>query len=97
MRVDLIRLVAVSGAVATAMLASRPIGPISAQSLAAPTFTAAQQNAGDAIYKESCASCHDFKGGKMWPNDRPSLGDEADVSQADEARRVRASIAPACC
>ena len=58
MRVDLIRVVAVSGAVATAMLASRPIGPISAQSLAAPTFTAAQQNAGDAIYKESCASCH---------------------------------------
>ena len=58
MRVDLIRLVAVSGAVATAMLTSHPIGPISAQSLAAPTFTAAQQNAGDAIYKESCASCH---------------------------------------
>ena len=53
-----IRLVAVSGALATAMLTSRPIGPISAQSLAAPTFTAAQQNAGDAIYKESCASCH---------------------------------------
>src|SRR5262245_55596162 len=29
-----------------------------AQSLAAPTFTPAQQTAGDAIYKESCASCH---------------------------------------
>ena len=26
--------------------------------LAAPTFTTAQQTAGDTIYKESCASCH---------------------------------------
>ena len=29
-----------------------------AQSLAAPTFTAAQQNAGQSIYRENCASCH---------------------------------------
>jgi mono/diheme cytochrome c family protein len=35
-----------------------PAAGLSAQSLVAPTFTAAQQAAGDAIYKESCASCH---------------------------------------
>ena len=58
MRVHLIRLLAVSGAVATAILTSRPIGPIAAQSLGAPTFTTAQQSAGDAIYEASCASCH---------------------------------------
>ncbi len=33
-------------------------GSVAAQSLSAPTFTTAQQNAGDMIYKESCASCH---------------------------------------
>src|SRR4051794_37173280 len=32
--------------------------PVIAQSLAAPAFTTAQQAAGDAAYKESCASCH---------------------------------------
>jgi alcohol dehydrogenase (cytochrome c) len=58
MRVHLIRLSAVSCAVATAILTSRLIGLISAQSLGAPTFTTAQQTAGDAIYQESCASCH---------------------------------------
>src|SRR4029078_13077080 len=52
------RLLAVSCAVATAILTSRLIGPISAQSLGAPTFTTAQQTAADAIYQESCASCH---------------------------------------
>ena len=58
MRVHLIRLLAVSGTVATAILTSRLIGPIAAQSLSAPTFTTAQQSAGDAIYQASCASCH---------------------------------------
>jgi alcohol dehydrogenase (cytochrome c) len=33
-------------------------GPVAAQSLTAPTFSAAQQSTGDAVYKESCASCH---------------------------------------
>jgi mono/diheme cytochrome c family protein len=50
--------VPVSCAVATAILTSRLIGPISAPPLGAPTFTTAQQSAGDAIYQESCASCH---------------------------------------
>jgi mono/diheme cytochrome c family protein len=45
---------AVAGSAATWWIAAA----ISAQSLAAPTFTVAQQNAGDAIYKERCASCH---------------------------------------
>jgi mono/diheme cytochrome c family protein len=58
MRVHLTRLLAVSCAVATATLTSGQIGPISAQSLGAPTFTTAQQSAGEAIYQESCASCH---------------------------------------
>src|SRR4249919_3166747 len=58
MRVHLIRLLAVSCAIATAILTSRLIGSVSAQSLGAPTFTTAQQTAGDAIYQESCASCH---------------------------------------
>jgi alcohol dehydrogenase (cytochrome c) len=46
--------VAAAGGVRWAHLA----GPVAAQSLAAPTFTTAQQSAGDAIYKQSCASCH---------------------------------------
>ena len=36
----------------------RLAAPIAAQSLAAPTFTTAQQNSGDTVYKESCAPCH---------------------------------------
>ena len=43
---------------ATLALFSIRAGDPLAQSLAAPTFTAAQQNAGEAIYKESCATCH---------------------------------------
>jgi len=43
---------------ATLALFSIRAGDALAQSLAAPTFTAAQQNAGEAIYKESCATCH---------------------------------------
>jgi alcohol dehydrogenase (cytochrome c) len=58
MRVHLIRLLGGFCALATAVPTSRLIGPISAQSLGAPTFTTAQQSAGDAIYQESCASCH---------------------------------------
>ena len=58
MRVHFIRVLTVSCAVAAAILTSQLPGPISAQSLGAPTFTTAQQSAGDAIYQESCASCH---------------------------------------
>src|SRR6266550_4541661 len=45
-------------ALASVTLTSRAADSVAAQSLAAPTFTTAQQSAGDAIYKESCASCH---------------------------------------
>jgi len=47
------------GVIAAAALASaRLAGPMAAQSLNAPTFTTAQRNSGDAVYKERCASCH---------------------------------------
>jgi len=53
-----LRIVIIAGVVAAATMALRLTDSIDAQSLAAPAFTAAQQAAGDAIYKESCASCH---------------------------------------
>src|ERR1043166_3529961 len=57
MQVHRIRPIAVC-AFALAILTSRFAGTIAAQSLSAPTFTTAQQTAGQAIYQESCASCH---------------------------------------
>jgi alcohol dehydrogenase (cytochrome c) len=45
-------------AIGGAALAVHLAGRLEAQSLVAPSFTAAQQTAGDAVYKESCASCH---------------------------------------
>jgi mono/diheme cytochrome c family protein len=45
-------------AVAAAAVTRSLVLTISAQSLTAPTFTTAQQIAGDAIYKERCESCH---------------------------------------
>ena len=59
-RTHRIHIVIVAGAVAAAgaVLWAHLAGTVAAQSLAAPTFTTAQQSAGDAIYKESCASCH---------------------------------------
>src|SRR6478735_4869151 len=36
----------------------QPAARVAAQALAAPTFTAAQQASGDALYRERCASCH---------------------------------------
>jgi len=47
-----------AGAIAYATLGWRATGPVTAQSLAAPTFTTAQERAGASIYREGCASCH---------------------------------------
>src|SRR5215831_8146967 len=58
MQVHPIRLLAVSTAIAAAILISHTAGPIAAQSLGAPTFTSEQQSAGDATYQERCSSCH---------------------------------------
>ena len=47
-----------AAALAAVTLTSRAAYPVAAQSLAAPAFTTAQQAAGNAVYKERCASCH---------------------------------------
>ena len=58
MSIRIHRILIIAGAVAAAVVTWRLAVSISAQSMAAPTFTTAQQIAGDAIYKESCATCH---------------------------------------
>jgi alcohol dehydrogenase (cytochrome c) len=52
------RILIVGVAVAAAAVTRSLVLTVSAQSLTAPTFTTAQQIAGDAIYKERCESCH---------------------------------------
>mgnify|MGYP003345363480 CR=1 FL=1 len=49
---------AVCVAAAAFVLAYRVGGSLDAQSLVSPSFTAAQQAAGQATYAQSCASCH---------------------------------------
>src|SRR5215475_15764101 len=44
--------------IAVAVLTSRAVDPIAGQSLAAPAFSSVQQTTGEALYKDSCASCH---------------------------------------
>lgn len=58
MRASRIRLLTCGAALPLAVLGFRVSHPVSAQSLAAPSFTTAQQNAGEALYQENCASCH---------------------------------------
>jgi mono/diheme cytochrome c family protein len=47
-----------AAAIASAALGWRAADAVTAQSLAAPTFTTAQESAGASIYAERCASCH---------------------------------------
>ena len=58
MSIEPSRILIIGVAVAAAAVTWCLAVAISAQSLMAPTFTTAQQIAGDAIYKDSCASCH---------------------------------------
>ena len=56
--IDPRRILIIGVAVAAAAVTWCLAVAISAQSLMAPTFTTAQQLAGDAVYKDRCASCH---------------------------------------
>ena len=58
MRVHTLKLFTVLFAFVLAIVGAGLSRPLDAQSLAAPAFTAAQQTAGDAVYKERCESCH---------------------------------------
>jgi len=58
MRVHTLKLFTVLFAFVLAIVGAGLSRPLDAQSLAAPAFTAAQQTAGDAAYKERCESCH---------------------------------------